>query len=452
MVTARLPAWARPTDMLDLLRLALPVALSRSSFMLMGLTDAVILARYAPGDLPLVLNGWLPNGVVMGLGIGLMIGVQVLTAELNGSGKGADTGRIFRRGLAVALVYALVSTALVYVVAAPLLHLVDLQDELIPATVSTTHILCYGILGHMVATASSMYLEALRRPNLVTAVSMTAVVVNLVFDILLVPHYGAEGVAWATTGSRFFMAATLLGPVLWLTPARRRSPAAERGEFWRQNKVGLGAGLANVAEWGAFNLTFIIATRASVIDGTIYGLAVQMMGVVFMVHMGLGNATSVRVAEAFGQRAQSGVRDAARLGIAASLLVGLVLAIVLAALREPIAVIWLNASDPASEGAKLVPMLALMLAAAAFFTVFDGLQGVASMALRAQNVVWAPTLIHVGSYILVMLPLAEWAAIHRGMGAWGVMLGAGVASVLAGLGQVVLLEHRARRDLARADS
>ena len=100
---SRLPAWARPKDMLDLTRLAVPVAISRASFMLMSLTDAVLLGRYAPGELPYVLNGWLPIGVLFGFGMGLMIGVQVLTAELNGSGKGAETGRIFRRGMVVAL-------------------------------------------------------------------------------------------------------------------------------------------------------------------------------------------------------------------------------------------------------------------------------------------------------------------------------------------------------------
>ena len=41
----RLPTWARPKDMLDLTRLAVPVAISRASFMLMSLTDAVLLGQ-----------------------------------------------------------------------------------------------------------------------------------------------------------------------------------------------------------------------------------------------------------------------------------------------------------------------------------------------------------------------------------------------------------------------
>jgi MATE family multidrug resistance protein len=122
MTARRLPEWARPREILDLVRLAAPVALSRASFMLMGLTDAIVLARHAPGQLPLILNGWLPNGVFMGFGMGLMLGVSVLTAELNGSGRGEETGRIVRRGLWVGRLYGILATALVFVIARPLLQ------------------------------------------------------------------------------------------------------------------------------------------------------------------------------------------------------------------------------------------------------------------------------------------------------------------------------------------
>jgi MATE family multidrug resistance protein len=442
---ARLPAWARPKEMIDLVRLAVPVAVSRASFMLMGLTDAVVLARHAPGQLPLVLNGWLPNGVFMGFGMGLMLGVSVMTAELNGSGRGDETGRIVRRGLWVGTVYGLLATLVVFVIARPLLDLLGFGPELAAPIADTTRILAIGTLGHMIGIACSFYLEALRKPNLVTAVSMSAVLLNLILDLVLVPLYGAAGVAWATTGSRFFMMAAFLVMIWRLTPAFRRSPPAPKGEFARQNKVGIGTGIANVAEWGSFNLTFVIATLVSIDSGTIYGLTVQMMGVVFMIYVGMGTATSVRVAERYGRGEAQGVREASRLGVVASVLLGLVLALILIAIRDFVAVGSLNGSDAASDGARLVPTLALMLAFAAFVTIFDGLQAVGSMALRAQGVVWAPTAIHVGSYLFVMVPLCWWLALHEGLGVWGVFIGISIASVLAGLCQVLVLEWKAAR-------
>ena len=83
-----------------------------------------------------------------------------------------------------------------------------------------------------------------------------------------------------------------------------------------------------------------------------------------------------------------------------------------------------------------------MLAAVAFVTLFDGLQAVGSMALRAQGVVWIPTAIHVGSYVFVMLPLCWWLALHTSYGVWGVIIGISIASIVAGVGQVLALELR----------
>lgn len=442
---SRLPAWARPKDMIDLTRLAVPVAISRASFMLMSLTDAVLLGRYAPGELPFVLNGWLPIGVLFGFGMGLMIGVQVLTAELNGSGRGAETGRIFRRGMVVALAYGFLATFVCIAIARPLLDLIGFDPKLAEATTACTHILAYGAIAHMGGLACQFYLEALRRPNIATAINMMAVAFNLVVGLILVPEHGAIGVVWATTGSRWFMLVCFVIAVAALTPAFKRAGRAGPGEFRRQNVVGVGTGVANIAEWGSFNMTFAIATLVSIDAGTVYGLTVQMMGVIFMIYVGMGTATSVRVAERFGRGDAVGVREASRLGVVASTLLGLLLALALVLLRDPIAVTWLNGSEAASEGAHLVPQLSVMLAAVAFVTLFDGLQGVGSMALRAQGVVWIPTAIHVGSYVLVMLPVCWWLALHAGYGVWGVIIGISLASLLAGCGQVLALELKSAR-------
>lgn len=461
-MSARLPAWARPSEILDLTRLAVPVALSRASFMLMGLTDAVVLAQHAPGQLPLVLNGWLPSGVTMGFGMGLMLGVSVMSAELSGSGKAEETGRILRRGLWVGALYGLVATVIVLIIAEPLLWALGFGQDLVAPIKQTTEILAYGTVGHMLAMACSMYLEALRKPNLVTAVSMTAVLLNLVLDLVLVPEYGAVGVAWATTGSRFFMMASFLVIIALMTPAFKPSPKGPPGEFIRQNKVGIGTGIANAAEWGAFNMTFVIATLVSIDAGTVYGLTVQMMGVIFMIYMGMGTATSVRVAERFGRKDGLGVREASRLGVVAAIAVGLVLAVILVASKDVVAHWLLTGPEAqASGGAQstsLMPTLALMLAFAAAVTLFDGLQVVGAMGLRAQGVVWLPTIIHVGSYIVVMLPLCVWLAFGPesvpgglGLGVWGVFIGISVASVVAGVGQVLALELKSRDAERRAE-
>jgi MATE family multidrug resistance protein len=449
----RLPSYLNRRDIVDLARLATPVALSRTSFMLMGLTDAVILARHAPGQLPHILNAFLPVGVAMGFGLGLMVGVQVLTAEMTGAGRDLETGRIIRRGLAVAILYGLASAAVCALGAGALLRSLGFDDAFATDTATCTRILAYGLPGHMLFNACASYLEALRRPMVVTVIGLGAVMANLVLDLCLVPEHGAAGVAWATTVSRYGMALAALLVVARTTPVLVWGGNPTAGEFARQNGVGLGAGLANVAEWGSFNLTHVIATLSSIDAGALWGLTVQMMGSVFMIYVGLGSATSVRVAERFGRGDRQGVTDASRLGIAAAIIVGAVMAITVWMAREWLAVAGLDAEGQA-DGARLAPMLARLLAAGAMVTLFDGLQGVASMALRAREVVWPPTAIHVACYAVVMVPLCWWLALGegtgRGQGVWGVFAGVAVASVLAGILQAGLLEWYARRGGAGA--
>ena len=84
--TSRLPAWAKGYCRSHPAVGA--IAVSRMAMMLMGLTDAIVLGQYAPEELAYVLSAWLPIGVSLGFGIGILLGVQVLTSRLLGIGRG----------------------------------------------------------------------------------------------------------------------------------------------------------------------------------------------------------------------------------------------------------------------------------------------------------------------------------------------------------------------------
>ncbi|HAW56138.1 MAG TPA: multidrug transporter, partial [Hyphomonas sp.] len=227
----------------DLLRLSVPIAFTRMSQMLMAVTDAVVLGQYAPGELPYILNSWLPMGVSLGLGLGILLGVQVLTSELLGIGREKESGRIFRRGLWTSVWLGILLMAVVYFSASALFTwlFVDIAPptevaaSVDPHTVAesvagVTRILSYGMVGFMISTVCGYYLEALRRPLLVSAVMYFGVLLNVIIDLALVGGFwgfepmGAAGVAWATTGSRLLITILLLVAVILLTPAFRKSP------------------------------------------------------------------------------------------------------------------------------------------------------------------------------------------------------------------------------------
>ncbi len=459
----RLPVWARPKDISDLLRLAGPIAVSRMAMMLMSVTDAIVLGQFAPGELPFLLNSYLPHGIVMGFGIGILMGVQVLTAELAGSGKEQETGRIFRRGVIFAGMIGAFFAALIYFIAEGMFHAIFVdfapvspeKSDLAPATMasetaSVTRILSFSVPAFMLAMACSNYLEGLRRPLIVTVASYVCVLMNVLLCLWFAGGYwggyklGAEGVAWATTGARITLMLILLVAVVRLTPALKRHGIAPAGEAWRQLKVGTGSAASNVAEWGGFNSTFVMASWISVAAGTLYGYATQLMGLCFMFYLGIAAATSVRVAEAVGRDDKAAVRDAGRLGVAATILVALALIVALICFNDALSRIFVNAKAM-QDGVLLAPALAGLLIIAGVATLFDGLQATASFALRAQGVVWVPSVLHFASFFVVMLPACYYFAFVLARGARGMMEGALLGVFVAAVAQTALLEWYAAR-------
>ena len=466
MTTSRLPAWARPSDIADLMRLSVPIAISRMAMMLMGVTDAIVLGQYAPGELAYVLNAWLPMGISLGLGLGILLGVQVLTSEQLGVGREKDSGRIFRRGLLWGALLGGTLTLLLIPTAGSFFHWIfvtiappseaagiDAPPEVVAAeTASVTRILAFGLMGHMLSQACSYYLEALRRPLLVTIVMYGGVALNLFLNLAFVggwwgmPQMGAEGVAWATSITRWLIVIVMLILVARLTPGFRSSPAAPEGEARRQLEVGTGTAISNVAEWGGFNITFVIATWISIAANSVYGYTVQVMGLCFMFYLGIASATSVRVAEAIGRGEMQEVKNAGRLGVVATIAMGVVLGIILTLFAGPISTLLVR-EDAVIGGVALAPAIAALLWLAALATIFDGLQATASFALRAQGMVWLPTIIHVGSFFVVMIPVCYWLGITQGGGALGVLQGAMAGVFVAGILQVALLEWKAARPI-----
>jgi MATE family multidrug resistance protein len=397
--------------------------------------------------------------------MGILIGVQVLTSEMLGIGHHAQSGRIFRRGMVAAIGLGLGLLGIVVLIAEPLFYWLFVEiaprsndvgladpEHVAASTASVTRILALALPGFTISTVCSLYLEALRRPTLVAVISYGGVLLNIVLDLAYVggfwglPQMGAEGVAIATTGSRYAIAVVMFVAVLFLTPAFRASTKAEPGEARRQFEVGIGSAISNVAEWGGFNLTFTIATWISLAANTVYGYTIQLVGFCFMFYMGIASATSVRVAEAFGRGNKEEVVNAGRLGVAATILTGVTLGLGLVIFSGPLSVLLVD-GEAVIDGVRIAPAIASLLFLASVMTVFDGIQATASFALRAQEIVWSPSLIHIGSFFLVMLPACYWFGIVQGNGARGMMEGALIGVFVAGTLQTLMLELKAARPL-----
>ena len=174
------------------------------------------------------------------------------------------------------------------------------------------------------------------------------------------------------------------------------------------------------------------------------------MGFTFMFFLGIGTATSVRVAEHYGRGDFQGVKDASRLGVAATFVLGVSLAILIYIFKDNVALLLVN-SEASIDGTMLAVAISSLLIYAALATTFDGLQATASMALRAQGIVWIPSAIHLASFFLLMIPLCYVMGVSLGRGAQGMMEAITITLLIAGGLQWGLLEWKtARREKQHA--
>jgi multidrug resistance protein, MATE family len=81
------------------LRLAGPVMLARAGLLVMVTVDTVMCGRVAAEQLAYYGIAIAPHVAFLLVGIGLLMGTVVLTAQTDGTGRPAECGRIWRLGL-----------------------------------------------------------------------------------------------------------------------------------------------------------------------------------------------------------------------------------------------------------------------------------------------------------------------------------------------------------------
>jgi MATE family multidrug resistance protein len=426
-------------DLARLLKLSGPVVIARL---------AIVVGRYSATQLGYHALAWAPTAVIVTMAVGLLTGVQVMTARAIGEGRRELTGAVLRRGLVYSLWIGLVSTVVLAIAGPPFLHAIGLEKDLADGAARVLLIFCLSLPGYAVSVAASFWLEGLARPGPAAWAMWAANAVNLALDLLLVPGtfglpaLGAMGGAWATTGARTFLAVAVLAYIGLMPEARAlgvfTKPERDRAAEAEQRRIGLGAGASNFFEVASFSSMNIIAGWIGGLAVAAWAIVLNVAAIVFMVPLGLATGAAVLVGRAYGARDEPGVNRAGAVAFGVTAVFGVLVTLF----------VWPNAallSKAYTANAQTLAMAvpALVIASAMFLP--DALQVVAAQALRARGDVWLPTYTHLASYIVVMAPLAWWLSIPMGLGVNGIALAVVIASFLSGallLGRFWMLSRR----------
>jgi MATE family multidrug resistance protein len=224
-----------------------------------------------------------------------------------------------------------------------------------------------------------------------------------------------------TAGSRYFRNFQLYSAGLRMDPSLIR-------EIFR---LGFPAGGIALLESGMFVAVSIFMGVLGAGWLAANQIMFNVLAVGFVIALSLGEACSVRVAQAAGAGSAGGIRVAALSGIGLGMLVMLMSASMLWFFPREIVSLFLDMGDAGS--AAVVANAVVLAGIAAVFQVFDGLQAVASRALRGVKDTLVPMWIASLGYWLFGVA-GGWAlAFEFGFGArglwWGLALGLMVTSL-----------------------
>ena len=193
----------------DLLHLAWPVVLARIGIMTMGLTDVIVVGNYSGLELAYSSLALAPTAIVVTTAVGLMMGVQVMTARFLGEGRRAEVGAVLRRGVSYSLLLGVGSMIAMILIGPWALRHMGLADGLGEGASPVLVVFALSMPGYLVSVAAQFFLEAMHRPRAGMWAMWVANGINLALNLLLVPDLlgigldGAIASAWATSISLY---------------------------------------------------------------------------------------------------------------------------------------------------------------------------------------------------------------------------------------------------------
>jgi MATE family multidrug resistance protein len=425
------------TELRPMVRLALPLVLAELGWMSMAIVDTMMVGRLPNSAVAIgaVSISSILFHVLAFFGSGLLIGLDTLVSQAFGAGQREDCHRSLLNSIYLSLAITPVLMAPVWLFN-PLLRALRVEEPIVALAVPYAKALAVGLLPLLLYFAVRRCLQAMNLVRPVAFALITANIVNAAGNWIFVygkwgaPAMGVVGSGWSTAIARLYMAAVLVAYLLWYDRKHRtevlRTPVeVDLPRIRRLLALGFPAALQITVEIAVFALATALMARLGAVVLASHQIALNTVALTYMVPLGISSAAAVRVGQAIGRKDISGAADSGDTAIflGASFMT-------LAAIALLVFPRWIARAYTPDE--TVIRSTVTLLAVGAAFQLFDGIQTVATGALRGAGDTRTPMLCHFAMYWLIGLPLGVYLCFARGWGAPGLWTGLSVALILIG--------------------
>ncbi|MGB0646991.1 MAG: MATE family efflux transporter [Bradymonadia bacterium] len=432
---------SRPEGFRTTLMLALPLGLASAGEQLLGLVDTLIAGQL--GAAQLAATG-LGNALFMSaliMGIGLLSGIETLTAQARGRQETQAIARILRSRRLLSLILSIPVIALSEIFLRTYFAIGDidiiLQQEM--SVYLAARYLSVPFVLH--STVSRALLQAFEDPKAVLRSMIWVNIINLPLNIVFATdlHTSVFGIelrtfGWGVVGLGLSTSVVSCFRAIYLKQqfSHHMKPSAQsmtRTDLEKLCLIGIPIGLHWLSEMSLFSVVGLMAGLIGVHQAAAHQIALTLASLSFTLCLGLSIAGTVRVGLAVGEKDAHRARREGNRGVFCALLLMGVSGICFFVFNRQL--VSLFSSDP-----LVLSVAEELLKIAAAFQLVDGVQAVMAGNLRGLGATrWAFISALIGFW-LIGFPTAYYFSLTDGTHGlwWGLVTGLAVSAALQALG------------------
>jgi multidrug resistance protein, MATE family len=441
----------KETEIYKTIQLAIPIIMGELAQMSLHLIDTAMVGAISYKHLAAASLVMTAANIPFVIGIGMTISVSQLVSMANGRRDFQLISHYLFNGFLLCTAFALIiSGGLVF--GRNLLRHLHQDPQVVELALPFMTLVGLSVIPMLLFMTLKQFTDGLEYTKTAMMLSMAAMPVNIFLNWLLIyGHWGFPRLELVGAGYATLITRTLIFVVLALIVLKHRTFrrfVAVRENQWKYSlktiqdllRIGIPSSMQLGVEVCAFAVSGIIIGTIGAVSQAAHQIALSCAAFTFMVSMGLSQAGSIRVSNAYGRADWKKIGVIGKSTLVAALVYGSCCAVCFGFFRWQLPLIF-------NENPDVVRLSALLLLFAAVFQISDATQATGAGLLRGIKDVKIPTVLITLAYWVIGLPVGWIFAFHYGMGAAGMWLGLIIGLTLASLFLGIRFLKMAKRHL-----
>lgn len=372
----------------NLIKLATPVLIASVAQTGMGFVDTIMAGGVSAIDMAAVsiaASIWLPSIL---FGVGLLMALVPVVAQLNGAGRQHKIPFEVHQGLILALLVSVPIIAVLFQTQF-IIRFMDVEEAMATKTVGYMHAVIFAVPAYLLFQALRSFTDGMSLTKPAMVIGFIGLLLNIPLNWIFVygkfgaPELGGVGCGVATAIVYWIMLLLLL---FYIVTSKRLAHVKVFETFHKpQPKESLQKRgrlqQENLSEIDGSTLLAVVALLVAPLGSTVvaaHQVALNFSSLVFMFPMSIGAAVSIRVGHKLGEQDTKGAAIAANVGLMTGLATACITALLTVLFREQIALLY-------TENQVVVALAMQLLLFAAIYQCMDAVQVVAAGSLRGYK-------------------------------------------------------------------